>query len=263
MSVLFTQRKNKKIEYRLFAHGETDVGLCREINEDFLIVDQDHGLLAVFDGIGGAVAGEVASELAAIHLRDNLEKLGVIGDQALDPESAMRKLAIALDETNRAIFETSSDNLQLQGMGTTATVLLLCSDCAVIANVGDSRLYRVRDHGLELITNDHTMARELLQEGFNIHNDEALRNFRRVLTKSLGRCPTVEPDLFSVRLRPKDRFILCTDGLSDYFAPTAGGGPMPNISVSTFARCLVKLAKKCGGADNITVIVADVMPCDP
>jgi protein phosphatase len=231
---------------RFRAGAASDVGLVRDHNEDAFLVDDGLGLVAVADGMGGHRAGEVASAAALDALRIAFGAGAPIND--------------AVAAANDIVFEQSVADRSLRGMGTTLTAGALGIDgTLLVGHVGDSRAYLLRDGALERITTDHSLMEELIQSG-ELTEEEAERDPRRSqITRALGLEPGVQVDLESIDLRPADRVMLCSDGLTtmvreDEIAELLGDG----ASAEETARRLVERANEGGGVDNTTVVVIDI-----
>lgn len=231
---------------RFRAGAASDVGLVRDHNEDAYLVDDGLGLVAVADGMGGHRAGEVASAAALDALRIAFGAGAPIDD--------------AVAAANDIVFEQSVADRNLRGMGTTLTAGALGIDGKLLlGHVGDSRAYLLRDGSLERITTDHSLVEELIQSG-ELTEEEAEHDHRRSqITRALGLEPGVQVDLETIDLRPGDRVMLCSDGLTtmvreDGIAEILGDG----ASAEDAARRLVELANEAGGADNTTVVVIDI-----
>jgi len=228
----------------------TDIGRVRTGNEDSLFpTTAGHAegdvLLLVADGMGGAVAGEVASRLAT-----------EAATRGLDTDTSPEDRVLA---ANEAVIAATKEDPSLSGMGTTMTLVNMHSDgIAEFAHVGDSRAYLLRDGSLKQLTTDHTLVNELIELG-KITNEEAEHHpHRHLLTRVLGLGP-VGVDLLTVTLRENDRVLLCSDGLtvmvSDFAIEQilgAGEGVEPTAWV------LIEQANMAGGVDNTTVVVIDV-----
>jgi serine/threonine protein phosphatase PrpC len=231
---------------RFRAGAFTDVGRVRDHNEDGYLVDDDLALVAVADGMGGHRAGEVASAAA-------LDALRIAFGAGAPIESAVAA-------ANEIVYEQSVADRNLRGMGTTLTAGALGSDGTLrLGHVGDSRAYLVRDGTLDRITTDHSLVEELVRAG-ELTEEEAERDPRRsMITRALGLEPGVDVDFESVDLRPGDRVLMCSDGLTtmvseEAIAEMLDAEPDPEA----VARALVDAANEAGGADNITVIVVDI-----
>lgn len=231
-----------------FAYGAaSDVGRGRSENEDAYLADEARRLYAVADGMGGHRAGEVASATAIESLREAF--------------GAGRVLDEAVGEANAAVFAKASANLEMRGMGTTLTAVALLDDhIALLGHVGDSRAYLMRDGGVTQITEDHSLVEQLVREGRLSPEEAAHHPQRAIITRALGIDPEIEVDTYRVDLRPGDRLVLCSDGLTNMVADDAIAGvlrrqPDPQRAAET----LVDMANKAGGDDNITVVVVDAL----
>lgn len=240
--------------------ARTDVGRIRAHNEDAWLAVPEAGAFAVADGLGGHAGGEVASELAVRLLAD---ALGASGPDR-SPRDARETLLAGLRAANRAIREEAYRDPSLRGMGTTVTALLLADDEAfVIGHVGDSRAYRLRDGSLERLTRDHTVVQQLVDRGRLTDEQARLHPRSSVLTRALGIEREVETELYDGRVRAGDRFLLCSDGLTAMLPEDRVRQLLEEAGEPTaVAERLVAAANEAGGADNITVLVLDVLATD-
>jgi PPM family protein phosphatase len=222
----------------------TDIGLVREGNEDSYLVEQP--LFAVADGMGGHRGGEVASRLAL----ETIESLFRRGEGAL---------AEQVQEANRAVYERSSMDRAVAGMGTTLTAALVEADRARLAHVGDSRAYLFRRGELRMLTEDHTLVNRMVQQG-EITEAEAERHPQRsVVTRALGVERSVPVDEVIVDLEPGDRLLICSDGLTSMVDDAAIADLLGHqADPQRAAETLVDAANRAGGVDNTTVIVVAV-----
>lgn len=231
---------------KLTVGAKTDVGRLREGNEDAYLAEES--LFAVADGMGGHLAGDVASATAVEIISEKAREVagpGQIGD--------------LVRAANDAIYSKAQDDPSLRGMGTTCTLLLVDDQKARIAHVGDSRAYMFRNEELRQLTEDHTLVGRMVNEGRLRPEDAAHHPQRSIITRALGVEADIEVDLTSVDLEPGDRLLLCSDGLSSMVddasitrALREQGDPQ------RAADRLVELANEAGGDDNITVVVVDV-----
>jgi PPM family protein phosphatase len=237
------------VSVRLVVGVATDTGRVRDHNEDGYLVDDALRLVAVADGMGGHRGGEVASATA-------LEAL----HQAFADEATLRDSVVA---ANDAVFEQSSNDDDLRGMGTTLTAGALDDDTLLVGHVGDSRAYLARDDMLSRITTDHSLVAELIAAG-ELTEDEAERDPRRsMITRALGLDADVEVDLYPVELVPGDRLLLCSDGLTTMVDEGAIATILADeVDPDQAASRLVEAANDAGGVDNITTIVIDVVEDD-
>ncbi|MFD7882518.1 SpoIIE family protein phosphatase [Streptomyces sp. SID2999] len=232
----------------------SDKGLVREVNEDSVYAAPH--LLVVADGMGGHAGGEVASSVVISHMAE----LGPERTRA-EPMEALREAILA---GNLAIARAVRDAPQLDGMGTTITAVLMeaDSDQFIVANVGDSRTYLMRAGELVLLTRDDSLVQTLLDDG-RITPAEALAHPQRsMVTKALVGGESLSPALFRLETLPGDRFLLCSDGLSDLVAESELAGALALPGRDEAADRLVQLALGAGGNDNVSVVVADVVHGD-
>jgi PPM family protein phosphatase len=233
---------------RVVVGATSDVGLVREANEDSYLVERP--LYAVADGMGGHLAGDVASSIAVRVISERASSAS-----PSDPES----LAQIVTAANSAIYEKAQDDSGLRGMGTTCTLALVDGGRALIAHVGDSRAYLLSDGTLEQLTEDHTLVSRMVREG-RIQPDEAQHHPQRsIITRALGVDAQVEVDLLDIELRVGDRLLICSDGLSSLVGNDTIQSSLQEISdPQEAAERLVAQANDAGGDDNITVIVLEM-----
>jgi PPM family protein phosphatase len=238
---------------RISAAGATHAGHVRLDNEDAILIEQELGLFAVLDGIGGHQAGEVAARLAA-------ESITASVRQAAHRRRWSRHvIERAILTAGAEVFRAGIQERDHFGMGTTVVACLIALPSrAVIAHVGDSRAYLLRDGKLEAVTRDHSMVQELVDAG-ELSARAAKRHPRRhVISRFLGRAGEY-PDLVELALRRGDRLLLCSDGLHDY-APEGEIGRVlaRRGGVEEIAGRLVQLALRCCTPDNISAVVIEV-----
>lgn len=234
--------------FKLVVAGVTDVGRVRDGNEDDFIDQADRlGLVAVADGMGGHRAGEVASATALEALRAAVAN--------------GRSLRDAIEGANDAVLEKSESDRELHGMGTTLTAGMLGSDGQlVVGHVGDSRAYLVRDGELTQITNDHSLVEELVRGGELTPEQAEVHPRRSIITRALGIDPQVEVDEYPIDLRPGDRILLCSDGLTTMVRPDDIAGILNREhDPKRAAQLLVDAANEAGGEDNVTAVIIDAV----
>jgi PPM family protein phosphatase len=225
----------------------TDTGRRRRHNEDAYVCEPP--LFAVADGMGGAQAGELASNLAAAALRDEGSRGG--GEERVDE---------LIQEANRRVYERQTQDSSATGMGTTMTVALVEDGYVAIGHVGDSRAYLIRDRRLEQLTEDHSLVAELVRSGKLSPEEAEGHPQRSVITRALGTDPDVDVDTFSVETKPGDLFLLCSDGLT---AMVDDETILREVErnrgdLTAASKALVKAANKGGGDDNITVVFFEI-----
>lgn len=231
--------------------GTTDTGRSREGNEDNLFVDDGLGLYVVCDGMGGHAAGEVASQLAVETVREVVKHR-----PGKDLETTVRA---AIAEACRMVYETATSTPEHAGMGCTITMLLTSGARAVMGHVGDTRLYLLRDGQVHQLSSDHTMAMHLARIGAIKMEEVPEHPYAHVLTHAVGTQPAVQAEVLAMDLLPGDRYLLCSDGLSDYFrSPHQVRTILATPDAAAAPRSFVDFANDVGGEDNITAVVVDV-----
>jgi protein phosphatase len=222
----------------------SDTGRRRRRNEDNYVVAPP--LFAVADGMGGAQAGEVASQLAASALE--------AGDS--DGPGGTKRIDSLIQEANRRIYDRASSDPTASGMGTTMTVALVEGMTVAIGHVGDSRAYLVRCEQMEQLTEDHSLVNELLKTGKLSEQEAQVHPQRSVITRAVGTDPDVDVDGFTIEAEDGDVFLICSDGLSDM----VGDEEILELlhqnrdDLDKAVRALVAAANRGGGEDNITAV---------
>jgi PPM family protein phosphatase len=222
----------------------SDTGRRRRRNEDNYVVSPP--LFAVADGMGGAQAGEVASQLAASALE--------AGDS--DALEGTKRLDELIQEANRRIFDRASTDPSASGMGTTMTVALVEGMTVAIGHVGDSRAYLVRGEQMEQLTEDHSLVNELLKSGKLSEEEAQIHPQRSVITRAVGTDPDVDVDGFTIEAEEGDVFLICSDGLSDMVEDEAILEVVHSNrdDLDKAVKALVAAANRGGGEDNITAV---------
>jgi len=224
--------------------AKTDTGLQRRDNEDSAYARAP--VFVVADGMGGAQAGEVASQIAVEAFEQGLPEDG-------SPEE---RLAIRAREANRRIHELSQTQSERAGMGTTLTAAYLDGDDLAIAHVGDSRAYLFRDDALTRLTQDHSLVDELVRRGKLTEEQAAEHPQRSIITRALGPEPQVEVDTWTYPLREGDVILLCSDGLTSMVSEELVATVLARSeSLEAAAQGLIDEANGAGGRDNITVVM--------
>jgi serine/threonine protein phosphatase PrpC len=245
--------------------GATHTGRVRASNEDAILVSDDLLLYAVADGAGGHASGEVASNLAvrsienffgatvrAAHERPEIDRFGL--------PSGARRLAQAVLKANRDVLEIAKNEVPYRGMGTTVVAASFSprSSLLHVANVGDSRCYRLRGGHLELMTQDHSLLMDVLEQRPDIDDEVIARLPKNIVTRAIGMASALRVSLRSHSVVVGDRYLLCSDGLSgmvsaDEIADTLALPEEPEALVARF----LAIANAAGGADNIAALVIE------
>jgi protein phosphatase len=251
------------------AGGVTDRGQRRKHNEDFLLIRSDLRLFVVADGVGGLNAGEVASSLAA-HSMSNFFEATHDGTSWPDSyralldltlEQGARRLCAAVRKANADVFSIANSHREHRKMKSTIVAAHLSADARTldVAHVGDSRCYRLRDGELELLTVDHTLRNLARLELPDISDERISQIPENMLSRALGQAEHIEIDITSHDVKPGDRYLLCSDGVThmvdDDVIRECMSGPSPP---KTAAEKLVARANQAGGRDNITALVVAV-----
>src|SRR5437660_11736920 len=225
-------------------YAATDTGRQRRANEDALLSRSP--LFVVADGMGGAQAGEVASQIAVEAFKRGLQ-------DSAEPEAALAELTRA---ANARIHELSHSHTEQAGMGTTLTAMYVGPEDVSIAHVGDSRAYCLRDGELMRLTDDHSLVDELMRQGRLTPEEAEEHPQRSVITRALGPEGTVEVDTRSFRARSGDVYLLCSDGLTTMLSEEHIGEVLRSrTSLREGGEALIAAANEAGGRDNITVVL--------
>lgn len=251
--------------FTLFMAGKTDTGLKRDHNEDFIAWDAERGLALLADGMGGHNAGDVASRMSVESigetLRETLEQ--PLPDSAEGDMSPLASLLNqAVNAANSAVFAAGEENEQQKGMGTTLVALILHDDRVLAAHVGDSRLYCLRGRELSAVTLDHSLVRQMMEEGIMTEEEAHDSPFTHVITQAVGARETVDAEIQEFAAQAGDIYLLCSDGLTDMVED----GEIEETLVAAqgnwerAAQRLVDLANQQGGRDNISVVIVGIGP---
>ena len=253
----------------------THTGLVRKRNEDNFLVLGEEGVYAIADGMGGHASGDLASRLCMeciatfyqdTKLRQQLRKMWTQRIQSWSKNSPPPTfqsfyMATAVEAANRSIYRTAKKNRKHESMGTTLVATQFVNDELVVAYVGDSRLYRYRDGNLDRLSSDHSLVNEYLR--LNMITPEEISNFqhKNVILRALGMASKVKTEIFHSDFIAGDRFLLCTDGLTDLVSD----GEIRDIftetrSIKINAQNLVNAANEVGGYDNTTVMIIAAEP---
>ena len=224
----------------------THVGLVRQQNEDSAWMDEAQNVYAVADGMGGHMAGEVASAMA-------IDAVKQMAHSGVRPGvSSMREMVFAGHE---AIYTHALRNPQCSGMGTTLSVLWHTGGYAYIAHVGDSRIYRLRDGAFEQITQDHSLVEELVRARIITKEQARTHPRRNIITRALGTRGENMPDMLATDTRAGDIWLLCSDGLTGMVEDEVIRRTLCDYPLEKAADRLIDLALKAGGKDNVTLVL--------
>ena len=236
---------------------KTDIGRVRELNEDACncgSFSDSFAWAVVCDGMGGALAGEVASNSAVDYITERIRRAY---RRDMSETSAGYLLTTAIIASGILICDDSKKNAVHEGMGTMVVACIALKNTLVCANVGDSRGYLFTKKGLRRITHDHSLVQELIDAGKLSEQDAESFPHRNIITRVLGTEENVDVDIFTVPFAAHDRFLLCTDGLTNMVSEKRIAELLKTANVEEAAEILIKEANKNGGTDNITVAVIE------
>ena len=245
--------------------GTSDIGRHRRYNEDSYLCNPKEKLFLIADGIGGQAAGEIASKLAIrnieefvvrSHSEDITWPIPYRQEFTLEQNSLLAGATLA----NRKVRELANQNPSMKGMGTTLVGVVITENCLAIINIGDSRLYMIRDGEIEQITQDHTVAGEQKKLGLLTKEEASNHPQKHILTSALGIevMENLRIDLSLVDILKKDLYLMCSDGLNDMLSDKeilAIINSDENRSLEKISLSLIQQANLAGGRDNITIIL--------
>lgn len=251
-----------RLPYKVFSVGLSDVGLVRQNNEDVWAEQPSIGLIVLADGMGGHQAGEVAArETTAALCRVLKRKMTASKSYSLIGLQDLLKRAIMY--VNGLVYKMGRTKCELRGMGTTLCCLIFHADGLVFAHVGDSRIYRMRKGQFEQLTKDHSLLRDLLDQGQLDDSQASGFLYKNIITKAIGTEAKVEPSVSSTDIQLGDSYLICSDGLSDLLTANEIAQVLnESSSKEAAAQTLIDRANDEGGRDNITVVIAKIQGSD-
>ena len=246
----------------------TDIGKIRDKNEDNVLISSDIGLGVVADGMGGHSAGEIASNIAVSVLAETIRKINK--NEMQIPQTFLpnlnkteRKLLLAANLANAAIYSTAQTSKLYRMMGTTMTGVLFENNFATAVHVGDSRLYLFRNDKMTQITTDHSLVTEHIRRGLLTKKDAAHSNLQNVLTRAMGVKKNVEFDLLKFPAKVGDIMLLCSDGLYKGLEDAEMARILQenkDLPLVKLCKLLVQTSNKNDGQDNITTLLIKILP---
>lgn len=243
---------------RFQSAGKSDPGRVRSRNEDSFVIDEEHGLFLVADGMGGHAGGATASDIAVSTVHSMVKDFPD-SDNDDTHQRRLEWLAGSIRKAGEKIYGVGNEEIELRGMGTTTTAIWIppgISNHAVfLAHVGDSRAYRLRESQLSQITRDHSWVMEQVRAGHLSLSEARTHRLRSLITRSVGFQSDVAVDTEIVDLKAGDAFLLCSDGLSNHVNDSEIQSVLETHDPEKAVETLVEQANARGGQDNITVIV--------
>jgi protein phosphatase len=229
----------------------------RSNNEDAVLVNEAFAVMVLADGMGGHLAGEVASHLATNHIGQNiLQWLAQYKEKTIS-KNLKKAISRFVNQASTIIFNQSYSNYEQRGMGTTVVVAVLYKTRMTIGHVGDSRAYLLRDGQLERLTKDHTKLQELMDDGVLKSDAPDCGNFKNMLTRAVGIMPYVDVEFIQYKVQVGDVLMVCSDGLTDMLTDKEIEMVLVQNSTPTeTCNQLIAQANEAGGVDNISVALA-------
>jgi len=240
--------------------GITNSGKVRKYNQDFFKMqsseDKGVAVLVVCDGMGGANAGNVASELAAEVFIENMSHLMDDNEDLSDQSKISAMVTDAVLAANTAVFDKSLQDEEYAGMGTTLTAAVSSGDGEVVANIGDSRLYHITKSGITQITKDHSVVEKMIEKGEITRHEARFHPSRNLITRALGTSFYEPPDIFFIDLKTDEFILLCSDGLSNVVLEDEMFIEFKDDNtVRSICEVLVDKALERGAPDNVTAVI--------
>jgi cysteine desulfurase len=245
--------------YEVKAFGLSDIGLVRQNNEDVWAELPDLRFFVLADGMGGHQAGEIAARETVNALCHVVKKK--FSSQILSLKEMREAVQRAIEHVNYFVYKMGKTNQELKGMGTTLCCLMFHEKGVIYANVGDSRIYRFRGKKLDQMTKDHSLLRELVDQG-QLNEQQAMDFLHKnIITKAIGTEPKVVPSVSVSDICHEDIYLMCSDGLTDHLTQMEIAAILhTSSSIQEAVKQLVTKAKEKGGYDNVTVVVMKIMP---
>lgn len=237
------------------AFSITNIGMQRKVNQDYVYCNKEAvgglpNLFIVADGMGGHKAGDFASKCCVESMVDTIKD-----DTLRSPVSILEH---AIQKANNIVLAESQNHIEYEGMGTTVVVATIVDHILHVGNIGDSRLYVIRDR-IEQITEDHSLVESMVRTGEIMPEDARFHPNKNIITRALGTNTEVKADFFEVELDEEDTVLLCSDGLSNMVDDLEIQRVVKESSdVETASEALVELANQNGGADNIAIVMIQV-----
>jgi protein phosphatase len=243
---------------------KTDAGLVRNFNEDNIALNPEIGLMVLADGMGGYKSGDVASHLATELIMKELQQSYVTLKPAngeSSPSMCAQVVKDAVKKANYAIYRLAQSDSKYQNMGTTLALILFYNEHVTIAHVGDSRVYRLRDGRLKVLTYDHSLLQDQVAQGAISAEDAKVSHNRHLVTRALGMGKEITIDVKEEPVLPGDIYLVCSDGLNDMVEDSVIELAVKSLknNLPLLASQLVMIANDNGGHDNISVMVAKVL----
>ena len=246
------------MDFSVDSCGLSDIGLVRTNNEDAFLISKEINFYALADGMGGHLAGEIASKLFIQIAENKFKEYFSQQDRSCSEDDILAHLNFLFIEANRSVWDQAQQNHSYKGMGTTACCCYVSGSKLFYGHVGDSRIYLFRKNLVQLTT-DHSLRQELIDKG--CLTEESARRFpyRNVITKAIGKGIDIQPEIDLVPVEQGDLVLLCSDGLSDSLNDREIETILKSKkATSELASDLILAAKSKGGQDNVTVVLVRI-----
>jgi protein phosphatase len=250
---------------KLQSFGLSDVGRKRSRNEDYFLANDELQISVVADGMGGHSGGEYASRLAVASIEEVIQSMNsdpeatIISGVNSDESEFGDRLRYAIEVASQKIYDQAMYDQELKGMGTTIAAVIAHEGITYVANVGDSRVYLVRGGKIKQVTTDHSLVSEQMRAGLISSQDAKKHKLKNIITRSVGYQEEVEVDVFRVEMQLGDRFVLCSDGLTNMIDDETIRLILESETIQVAAQALIAKANERGGDDNITAVISQVV----
>ena len=229
--------------------------MIRETNQDNCMAachDEDSCVAVVCDGMGGAKAGDVASEIAVKTID---ERVAASWRKGMSNESVINMLTTAIQAANICVYDRSTEDPELSGMGTTVVAAVVINDRLVVAHAGDSRAYLFADGRLTRLTKDHSLVQSMVDAGMITEEQAEVHPNKNYITRALGIDEKIEIDFSEYTFRQGEKVLLCSDGLTNFVSEEEIAEILSTDPYETYAERLIAAANRNGGGDNVTAVV--------
>jgi len=238
--------------------SKTDTGLVRSNNQDSFATGEfskNSAWAVVCDGMGGTNGGNIASAMAVKFISETILNSIHFGNTSGSMKNILKS---AIYNANIAVFDKARENSELSGMGTTVVSVIINNGTAYIAHAGDSRAYLINDDGITQITRDHSIVQTMIENGQLTSEEARFHPSKNVITRALGIGDMINTEFTEVQLAPKDKLLLCTDGLTNYVQVGKIKDIITNTHFSDIPFTLISAANNAGGGDNVTAVILSI-----
>ena len=241
--------------HKLNCYGRSDIGLKRANNEDTFRIDEHRGYCLVADGMGGAAAGELASQMFSETTRKIFENIS-----ARSSEESIECIQNIFRSANESIIHHIQNNPAHRGMGCTAELIVFSDNTFCLGHIGDSRTYRFRNGSGKQLTQDHTLIQERVDRGLLSREDARKHPLKNIIQRAVGINNLIALDMVRGLINPGDQFMLCSDGLTDMVEDAFIERTLfSDVTLEQKADTLIEMALSAGGKDNVTLVLVEII----